>query len=302
MVIGLRRVAAASLAAATSTVAVLAFGATTTAAAARLAAGNSPPAKTAVIRAAHFSPNTPGVDVYLTSYSGATAALWLSDVGYGDVSKYRTIKPGLYFVSMRKHGAAASSPAALKWTLNAKPRRAYTAAAVGMNAHLKGIVLSDRLGSPSNGHGLVRVIQAASRAPRADVVAEPHKVVASNAVFATATHYASVPAGKWTVRAAAVPKSVSATTAVTVQPGSVNSLVVLDSKGKGIELRSIEDASGAARSPRGAVDAGGGGMAPAPQGGGHSAVTTNIALAAAGSALSALLVLAVRRRTTFGLG
>jgi hypothetical protein len=37
----------------------------------------------AFVRGAHFSPDTAGVDVYLTAFSGGTSTLWLSDVGYG---------------------------------------------------------------------------------------------------------------------------------------------------------------------------------------------------------------------------
>jgi hypothetical protein len=83
---------------------------------------------TAYLRAAHFSPETPGVDVYLTSFSGGTTTLWLANVGYGAVSPYRRLTPGVYAVAMRPHGAAASTPPVLKWTLHAEPGAAYTAA------------------------------------------------------------------------------------------------------------------------------------------------------------------------------
>ena len=63
-------------------------------------------APAAMIRGGHFSPNTPGVDVYLTSFAGKKTTLWLSGVGYGDVSAYQRFAPGLYSVSMRPHGAA----------------------------------------------------------------------------------------------------------------------------------------------------------------------------------------------------
>src|SRR6266516_5787893 len=80
------------------------------------AASAAPTAQNAMIRGAHLSPDTTNVDVYLTAFSGGTTTLWLSSVGYGDVSPYQWLKPGEYAVSMRPHGAAPSTPAALRWT------------------------------------------------------------------------------------------------------------------------------------------------------------------------------------------
>ena len=226
---------------------------------------HQPSSANAVVRAAHFSPDTPGVDVYLTSYSGASSKVWQSDVGYGDVTAYRTLKPGLYLVAMRVHGAPASSPAGLKWTLNARAGRAYTVAAIGTNKNLTGVVLRDTLAAPANGHGLVRVIQAASRAPQARLVAEPNTVLTTAARFATSTGYRSVAAGTWTVQATSVTHPDTATTRqITVRAGTISSVVVLDAKGTGIQLRTYADASGTAIAPQGSIDAGGGGTAAQP--------------------------------------
>lgn len=215
----------------------------------------------AVVRGAHFSPDTPGVDVYLTSLAGGTSTLWLSSVGYGDVSPYNRLPAGLYAVSMRPHGAAASTPAALSWTLNAQADNAYTAAAVGMNAQLHGIVLHDELNAPAAGSGRVRVIQAASRAPEATIQAKGGPTVATDAAFASATPYSTVPAGTWPVTVTSSPPGVSADATVPVKSESVSSIVVLDAKGSGIDVRTVTDAAGATVAPNGAVPAGGGGTA-----------------------------------------
>jgi len=79
------------------------------------------PDTTAMVRGAHFSPDTPSVDVYLTSFSGGTTTLALSYVGYGDVSKYQRLQPGLYTVGMRPAGASPSTPVVFSWKLDAKP-------------------------------------------------------------------------------------------------------------------------------------------------------------------------------------
>jgi Domain of unknown function (DUF4397) len=233
--------------------------------AAPLAAAHVPASNEVMVRGGHFSPNTPGVDVYLTSFSGKKSTLWLSNVGYGDVSGYESIAAGIYAVSMRLHGASPSSPAALSWTLNATGGHAYTAAAVGMNSQLKGIVLDDQLNPPPAGKGLVRVIQAASRAPEVNVVAQDGPVVAHNAAFATTTGYASVSAGTWPLQASSV-ESPALTTSASVSIGSatVSSLIVLDGKQGGLTLKSIVDAGGTAVTPAGSVNAGGGGTAAHP--------------------------------------
>jgi Domain of unknown function (DUF4397) len=217
----------------------------------------------AYVRGAHFSPDTPGVDVYLTSFSGNTTKLWLTNVGYGDVSPYFRVTPGLYVVSMRLHGAAASTPPAFSWDANVQAGSAYTAAAIGHNAALHGIVLRDNLSMPQPGHAMVRVIQAASRAAHATFEAKSGPVVASNVAFGTTTGYTEIPAGTWPIEATSTDTpSVSSSASVSIAPGSVDSLVLLDSKSSGVTLHSVVDASGAAAPPSGAVPAGGGGTAP----------------------------------------
>lgn len=242
----------------------------------------------AAVRGAHFSPDTPGVDVYLTAVAGGSTQLWLSGVGYGDVSPYRRLAPGLYAVSMRAHGASASTPAALSWTLNAQAGQAYTAAAVGMNKDLHGIILVDEPTAPSAGHGRVRVIQAASRAPRASVVAQNGVVVAGSVAFATYTPYTSVAAGIWPVQARSLSTtSVVADTSLHVASGSVSSIVLLDSEGSGITIRTVTDAAGAAITPAGPAPAGGGGTAPRPDDGWIGGTLLGV-LAMAGAGVIAL--------------
>jgi hypothetical protein len=231
-------------------------------------ASAAPPQSSAMIRGAHLSPDTGNVDVYLTAFAGGSTTLWLASVGYGDVSPYNRLKPGLYAVSMRPHGAAASTPAALSWTFTAKADHAYTAAGIGMNAHLRGIILEDQLTAPAAGHGSVRIIQAASRAPHADLAARGGPVLAKSAAFATSTKYTSVPAGTWRVDAkSAGTPAISTSAAVTIKSGSVDSVVLLDGKGTGITIRVLTDAAGAASTPIGSVPAGGGGTAARPAAG-----------------------------------
>ncbi|MEP7021070.1 MAG: DUF4397 domain-containing protein [Pseudonocardiales bacterium] len=251
----------------------------------------------ALVRGAHFSPDTPGVDVYLTAFAGGTTMLWLSSVGYGDVSSYERVTPGLYAVAMRPHGAAASTPAALSWTLKAGAGRAYTAAAVGMNKQLKGIVLRDELAQPRAGTGSLRVIQAASTAPHVDVLAQGGPTIARDAAFATQTSYTAVPAGSISIVAKSVGKpSIQASAHVTVAAGSIGTVVVLDTPNGGITLHTLLDAAGAGTVPFGSVPAGGGATAAgAPQRTDWLALSVTVAGALAAAA-GLMLWVGSRRR------
>jgi len=220
------------------------------------------PAASGMIRAAHFSPDTPGVDIYLTPFSGGSSGLWLPNVGYGAVSDYRAVAAGLYVVAMRAHGAAASTPPIVSWNLNVKSGKAYTAAAIGSNRALKTVVLNDDLSEPSGGTGRVRVIQAASRAPKADIGAASGQSIARNVAFGSTTGYVSLPAGTWILRARALGGSgFTASGQVSIASGSVTSILLVDAPPGGIAVRSVLDAAGTGTVPVGAVPAGYGGTA-----------------------------------------
>jgi hypothetical protein len=241
---------------AASAAVALAVPATASAAPARHA-----PSNVAYVRGAHLSPDTPGVDVYLTAFRGGTQALWLSDVGYGDVSPYRQVKAGTYAVSMRPHGAPKSTKPALTWTVNLDAGRAYTAAAIGMNAKLHGTIFADTLNKPGAGTGLVRVVQASSRAGTVKVSAGG-KTLTGQCAFGCTTHYVTVPRGSWTVSARSLTDpGLTGKAPVKIASQSINSVILLDTTNGGLAVHPLLDAAGAASAPRGAVPAGGGGTA-----------------------------------------
>jgi hypothetical protein len=256
---------------------------------------------TSLIRGGHFSPDTPSVDVYLTAFAGGTTKLALSDVGYGDVSAYQTIPAGLYTVGMRPAGADPSTPVAISWTLDAKPGEAFTACAIGMNNALQGRVLTDDLSSPAPNEARVRIIQAASVAPKADVAANNGTVVGNAVPFGSTTDYVDVPAGSWPLTAKSAGNAgVTASANATLAAGSNSTVVLLDTPQKGISLRILNDGvpespAPAGPTPKGPVEAGGGSMA-----GVEAAQRMHVpALALTGLALTATLALlggALRRR------
>lgn len=248
-------------------------------------------AKDAFIRGAHFSPDTASVDVYLTAFSGGTSTLWLSDVGYGDVSPYRDIAAGTYAVSMRPHGAPASQKPVLTWTLDLKAGAAYTAAAIGMSAQIRGVVLTDTLASPPTGSGLVRVIQASSQAGHVSIRAKGGPVLTPDLAFGSITGYKRVPSGRWTLDAQSSTRpSLSATQVLSVHSASINSVVLLDTRGGGLAVHTLLDAAGTTDVPTGPVPAGGGGTAPHT----HSGFDGLISWAALGCAALLVLLATVR--------
>ena len=253
----------------------------------------APAANDAFVRGAHFSPDTAAVDVYLTAFSGGTSTLWLSDVGYGDVSPYRQIAAGAYAVSMRPHGAPASQKPVLSWTLNLKAGSAYTAAAIGMSSQIRGVVLPDTLNPPPSGTGLVRIIQASSRAGHVSVRATGGPVLTSDTAFGSTTSYIAVPSGSWTLKAQSSTNSaLSSTVGLAVRSASITSVVLLDARGGGLALRTVLDAAGVSSVPSGSVPAGGGGTAARP----HSDAATALSWAAFGGAALVLLIGVLSRR------
>jgi Domain of unknown function (DUF4397) len=232
------------------------------------AAAQPEPGASAMVRGAHFSPDTPNVDVYLTAFKGGTTTLALSDVGYGDISDFMRIDPGLYTVGMRPAGADASTPVVFSYTLDAQPGKYFTAVAIGMNESLQGRVLAEDFTAPPPGQTRVRVIQAASRAPRADITAENGTVFGDDVAFGSTTDYKTVAAGSFPVTARSVDDtSVSTTTNLTLDQGHVTTVALLDGQDSGIRLQSISDAVGAGGPvPAGPVAAGGGATAPESRG------------------------------------
>jgi hypothetical protein len=220
------------------------------------------PEPSALVRGAHFSPDTPAVDVYLTDAAGGNPTKALSNVSYGDVSKYQRIKSGSYTVSMRPAGADPSTPAAISWTLDAKPDSVSTAMAIGMNQHPQARVLSDDLTPPPTGQALVRVIQASERAKTVDVTADNGLVLASKVPFADITDYTTVPAGSWPITTRSVDnRDITTGTDVTLKAGGANTVVVLDDVGQGISMRVVDDALGTDLPPIGPPETGDGATA-----------------------------------------
>ena len=228
-------------------------------------AGPAGAATPSYVRLAHLSPDTPNVDVYLTSYTRPEWKLVIKGVGYGAVSQYQRVQPDRYAVSMRPAGAAAASPPVLSTNVNATSGKAYTVAGVGPYADLGIAVINDDLTLPASGQSRARVLNGSARAKTVTVNAQGGPTVTSGIDFAKTTPYAAVPAGKWTLQVTSKAQAdLKATAPVSLSAGDVYSLVVLDAPDGGLTLATHTDAVSAAVTPSGSVETGAGGTAGLP--------------------------------------
>jgi hypothetical protein len=209
------------------------------------------------VRLAHFSPNTPAVDVYLYSFGDSSAEVVLHHVAYGDTSPYETLAAGQYTVAMRAAGAAPTTKPALSASLTVEARHSYTVAGLGPESGLRLAVLDDQL-TPPDGKALVRVIQA-SLQDHVVTVSYGGSALATSLAFGSVTAYKSVDPETVTVHVAG--SSDNTSTAITVAAGTVHTLVVLDGA-NGLAIDNLVDAAGSAVPPAGGAATGFGGTAP----------------------------------------
>ena len=239
------------------------------------------------LRLAHFSPNTPKVDVYLYSFGNPSAMVVLHGVGYGDASGYQSVAAGEYTVAMRLAGAAPATKPVLSTTVNVASGHAYTVAGVGPLNGIRLQILNDRLTTPRT-KSLVRVIQASMHQARVTVTAGT-KVLGRGLTFTTVTGYKVVSPGTLTVRAAGATENGS--NQFTLAPDTIYTIVVLDDPGQ-LTLEALVDSQGSRVVPSGAAATGFGGTAPRP----GASLLPWLGAAAAGILVAAGGVCRLRRR------
>lgn len=214
----------------------------------------------AYLRLAHLSPDTPDVDIYVSSVADPSRSFVVPGVGYGAVSPYRALPAGSYVVGMRAAGAAADSPAVISTSIDARPGGAYTVAGVGLSAALGLSVLSDRLDIPAVGTARVRVINGAVSAPTVDVGPPGGAVWASGVRFGTDTGYTEVPLGDWPLQVMAAGR-LAVSVPVSLEVNSVYTVLLIDRDGK-LVAELIRDSAGSGVVPVGGVETGFGWAAP----------------------------------------
>lgn len=244
------------------TVVVGALAATLVAATVGLAAPQTATAATTTdegwLRVGHLSPDTKSVDVELSSLSGGKTVFELDDVTYGQVSKYQELPVGTYVLSMRASDAPDSTPV-ISTDVQVDKGDASTVVAYGKNTDLKTTAFTDDLQQPGDGKAKLRLVQAATTAKQVDVSTSEGTAIAEGAEFGTATMYATVDSGKWTLDVSG--SGQQGTASVDLAGNTVSTLFVLDDSKGDLTVVPVTDAAATAATPTGGVQTGGGGAA-----------------------------------------
>lgn len=257
-----------TVAVATGATALLAIVATPLAATAAAGAEPSTAVPAAVaeqagwLRLGHLSPDTKSVDVRVSAVSGGSTLFELDGVRYGDVSAYQELPEGSYTVSMVPAGASGSSVPVISETVKVESGTATTVAAYGPTDDLQVRAFDDDLTEPAAGAARIRLIQASTVTPEVDVTTAQGDAIARDAQAGSATGYAEIPAGDWMLDLSG--GGVSDTADVSVAPGSVTTLFVLDTASGGLTILPILDSASVGDVPDGGVDTGGGYLSSVP--------------------------------------
>jgi hypothetical protein len=242
-------------------------------------------------RITHLSPDTKSVDVRLTGLAGGEVLYELDDVAYGQISDYLALTPGTYVVSMVPAGMDPDSAPVISESVTIEEGEPITVAAYGTNDDLKTAVYQDDLENPADGDSRIRVIQASTTAESVDISTSTGIAIAEDAELGSATGYATVPAGPWTLDLSG---DADGTADVDLAGGTVNTLLVLDTADGGVTVKAVVDAAAPGTTPEDGVDTGGGWAAT--RGDVASTVGTTGGLAAA-IALGIAVTVVVRRRS-----
>lgn len=216
------------------------------------------------LRLGHLSPDTKSVDVRVSAKGSSTPLFELKGVGYGDVSAYSELPPGSYSVSMVPAGSSPSTAPAISASVKVSGDTATTVAAYGPSQDLQVKAFVDDLTQPAAGQARIRLVQASTITPKVDVSTSTGTPIARGAVAGSATAYAEIPAGPWTLDLTG--GSIRDSASVTVGSGSVTTLFVVDTADGGLTILPILDSSSAGAVPDGGVQTGGGWLA-------HSVIT-----------------------------
>ena len=215
------------------------------------------------VRVGHLSPDTKSVDVTLTSLAGGQVVMDLDDVTFGQVSPYQALTPGTYVVSMTAADAPADAKPVITTNVTVDSGQPITALAYGPNDDLETRVVKDDLTPPTDGQAKVRLFQAATVSKTVSVATTTGTTIASKASFGSASGYAEVAAGPWSLDLTG--QKVTGTSDVDLAAGSINTLFVLDNSTGGITIVPVVDSAATAQAPVGGVQTGGGYLAEHPQ-------------------------------------
>lgn len=211
------------------------------------------------LRLGHLSPDTKSVDVRVAAVSGGSTLFELKGVDYGDVSTYSELPSGSYTVSMVPAGASMATAPVISATVQIADDTATTVAAYGPSDELQVKAFADDLTQPAAGNARIRLVQASTMTSTVDVSTSTGEPIARAARAGSATSYAEIPAGDWTLELTG--GSIEDEAQVSVASGSVSTLFVLDTADGGLTILPIVDSASVGSVPEGGVATGGGWLA-----------------------------------------
>lgn len=224
--------------------------------------------ESAYVRVGHLVPGLGAMrmSATLTSFAGAEPTTLTQSASYGTVGPYLELAPGTYSVAVTPASAPDGAAPVLTGTITAKAGDAYTVLGLGTPTSARLQAIADDISAPAPGDAKVRVINASSVADVASVGVPGGVTLAAAARFSDPSNYTTVPAGDLPVTAEA--GTTKGSGQVDVKPNSVYTLLVLDDGKGGLELRTVQDATGAGQVPTGGAATGRGGAAGAADGSG----------------------------------
>lgn len=265
------------------------------------AAAQAAPAPTnpsGFVRLGHLAPEVGPVDVYLAPFGGQQQAV-IEKAAYGLLTDYQTLQPGDYTVAMRSAGSPVTSDPMLSASVTIGQGSAYTVLATSDGGTVRTTVIDDDLTPPAADTASVRLVQGSTRAQNLTVTAVDGPTLARDVAYGTATGYADVPQGRWTLRVTAADGSDAMASApvVDLAAGTVNSLLVVNSPDGGFTIMPVVDAAGinTAIAPAGGVETGAGGTATDVTG--SASVPLGVGFGAALVLLTGSVAVLARRRT-----
>jgi hypothetical protein len=150
----------------------------------------------AQVRVAHFSPDTPAVDIYINGEAGAFQAL-----SFGNISGFVQIPAGTYSIAVAPAGTGVESAAIGPANLTFRTGSYTTLAAIGSlsSGTLRPALINENFSRLAAGNARVTVFHGIEDAPAVDVILTDGTVLASGLPFGRST-VLNVPSGTYDIQ------------------------------------------------------------------------------------------------------
>ena len=147
----------------------------------------------AKVRVIHASPDAPAVDIWVDGQAA------LRGVAFPAISDYLDVPAGAHKIVVAPAGQGEAA-AVITANPTLEAGMAYTVAAVGPVASIKGQIFNDNLAAPAAGKAHVRVIHASPDAPAVAVKVAGGPTLIQSLEFPNASDYLPVDAGSYNLQ------------------------------------------------------------------------------------------------------